>query len=93
MSESTERKLTTNLCADACGYSRLMEDDEVATLATLKDHREAMSGLISRHRGRIVNTAGDGLMAEFASVVEAVQCAAEIQRELARRNDGLETAR
>ena len=93
MSESAERKLTTILCADARGYSRLMEDDEVATLATLIDHREAMSGLISRHRGRIVNTAGDGLMAEFASVVEAVQCAAEIQRELARRNDGLETAR
>ena len=93
MSESMERKLTTILCADARGYSRLMDDDEVATFATLKDHREAMSGLISRHRGRIVNTAGDGLMAEFPSVVEAVQCAAEIQRELGRRNDSLETAR
>ena len=78
MSESTERKLTTILCADACGYSRLMDDDDVATLATQKDHREAMSGLISRYRGRIVNTARDGLMAEFASVVEEVQCAAEI---------------
>ncbi len=89
MSEGIKRKLTTILCADARGYSRLMDDDEVATLATLKSYREAMYGLIDRHQGRLVNTAGDGLLAEFASVVEAVQCAAEIQRELAHRNTDL----
>ena len=86
MAETVLRKLTTIFSADAEGYSRLMDVDEVATLATLKSYREAMGGLIARHHGRIVNTAGDAVLAEFASVVEAVQCAAEIQRELKSRN-------
>jgi adenylate cyclase len=93
MADSVERKLTTILCADVHGYSRLMEQDEAATLATLKLYRDAMDGLILRHRGRVVSTAGDGLLADFPSVVEAVQCAIEIQQELAGRNRSLPDAR
>ena len=89
MDEPVERKLTTILAADVKGYSRLMDVDEVATLETLKSYRGAMVGLIERHRGRAVGTAGDSLLAEFASVVEAVQCAVEIQRELKARNQAL----
>jgi len=89
LASSIERKLTTIFCADVKGYSRLMDTDEVATLERLKDYRGAMAGFIERHRGRVVNTAGDGLLAEFPSVVEAVQCAVESQRELAARNEPL----
>jgi adenylate cyclase len=81
-----ERKLTTILAADVEGYSRLMEADEVAAMAALRDCRAVFARLIERHRGRIANTAGDGLLADFPSVVEAVQCAVEVQRELAARN-------
>jgi adenylate cyclase len=88
-----ERKLTTIMCADVSGYSRLMEADEAGTLATLKLYRDAMVGLIERHRGRLVSTSGDSLLADFRSVVEAVQCAAEIQRELANRNRSAPDAR
>jgi adenylate cyclase len=93
MAQAVERKLTTIMCADVSGYSRLMEEDEAATLATLKLYREAMTGLMERHRGRLVGTAGDSLLAEFSSVVEAVQCAVEIQRELANRNRTVPDAR
>jgi len=86
MTGTAERKLTTIFCADAAGYSAMMDRDEDGTLATLKDYRGRMSALIGRHRGRIVNTAGDGLMAEFASPVEAVRCATEVQRELGSCN-------
>lgn len=89
MTASVRRKLTTILCADVEGYSRLMERDEVGTLQLLKQHRSAMAGLIERHHGRVVNTWGDGLIADFPSVVEAVQCAIETQRELRARNDTL----
>ncbi len=82
MTGTAERKLTTIFCADAAGYSAMMDRDEDGTLATLKDYRGRMRALIARHRGRVVNTAGDGLMAEFASPVEAVRCATEVQREL-----------
>ena len=78
-----QRKLTTILAADADGYSRVMETDEVATLGALRAARTVFQQSIARHHGRIANTAGDGLIAEFPSVVEAVQCAVEIQRELA----------
>jgi len=88
-----ERKLTTILAADVTGYSRLMGEDEPGTLATLKSYRETMAGFIASHRGRVVNTAGDSLLAEFASVVEAVQCAVSIQRELAGRNEVLSPGR
>lgn len=90
MAETPRRKLTTILCADVAGYSRLMDRDEAGTLARLMACREAIDGLVARHQGRVVNTAGDSLMAEFGSVVEAVQCAAEVQRELAGKNADLE---
>jgi adenylate cyclase len=78
-----QRKLTTILAADAEGYSRVMEADEVGTLGALRAARAVFTQSIARHHGRIANTAGDGLIAEFPSVVEAVQCAVEVQRELA----------
>jgi adenylate cyclase len=93
MAQSVERKLTTILCADVCGYTRLMEQDEAGTLATLQVYRAAIDGLMARHRGRVVSTAGDSLLAEFPSVVEAVQCAIEIQQELGGRNRALPDAR
>jgi adenylate cyclase len=77
-----QRKLTTILAADAAGYSAVMETDEVRTLSDLRSARAVFSQFIARHHGRIANTAGDGLIAEFPSVVEAVQCAIEVQREL-----------
>lgn len=82
MSSKVQRKLTTILAADAEGYSRAMDTDEVSTLSALRAARRVFSKFIERHDGRIVNTAGDGLIAEFSSVVEAVQCAIEVQHEL-----------
>jgi adenylate cyclase len=86
-----ERKLTTIFSADVVGYSGLMERDEAGTMAELRETRRILSVFIERHRGRVVNTAGDGLLAEFASVVEAVLCAIEVQRELAVRDSPAET--
>ena len=80
--DKVKRRLTTVLCADAYGYSRLMEADEAGTLGALRRYRAAIAGLVERHDGRIVNTWGDAVIAEFASVVEAVQCAVEIQQEI-----------
>ncbi|MEM6463390.1 MAG: adenylate/guanylate cyclase domain-containing protein [Pseudomonadota bacterium] len=85
---SVERKLTTILAADAAGYSSAMNSDELATLEALRAARSVFSRFIERHNGRIANTAGDGLIADFPSVVEAVQCAIEVQRELGRDGDG-----
>jgi adenylate cyclase len=85
---ATRRKLTTIFSADVQGYSRLMEADEEGTLATLKDYRDAMARLIDAHGGRVVNTWGDGLIAEFPSAVEAVRAAIDVQSELAQRNEG-----
>jgi adenylate cyclase len=82
-----ERKLTTILCADVYGYSRLMEANEEATLAALKSHRGKIDSLIHEHHGRFVNSAGDSVLAEFASVVEALNCALEIQGEVAAENE------
>jgi adenylate cyclase len=79
---SVERKLTAILCADVHGYSRLMNDDEEATLRSLTSHREIIARLIELHHGRFVNSAGDSVLAEFASVVNAVQCGIEIQAAL-----------
>jgi class 3 adenylate cyclase len=73
-----ERKLTAILCADVFGYSRLMGENEEATLRTLSSHRKLIDSLIEQHHGRFVNSAGDSVLAEFASVVNAVQCAVEI---------------
>lgn len=86
--DKVKRRLTTVLCADVHGYSRLMEADEAGTLATLRRYRTAIAGLVERHDGRIVNTWGDALIAEFASVVEAVQCAVEIQQEISNQDSG-----
>src|SRR5215211_9374842 len=83
--DKVKRRLTTVLCADVHGYSRLMEADEAGTLATLRRYRTAIAGLVERHDGRIVNTLGDAVIAEFASVVEAVQCAVEIQQEISNQ--------
>ena len=75
------------LAADVVGYSRLMGEDEEGTVRSLKEHRQAvLAPEIAGHRGRIVNTAGDGLLAEFASVVDAVDCAYAIQARIAERN-------
>ena len=84
-----ERKLTAILCADVYGYSRLMGEDEEATLRTLSSHRKIIDGLIEQHHGRFVNSAGDSVLAEFASVVNAVQCAVEIQTALKAENANL----
>ena len=84
-----ERKLAAIFAADVAGYSRLMGQDEVGTLRTLAAHREIMDRLITEHRGRIANTAGDSVLAEFPSVVDAVQCAVEVQRSLAEANEGV----
>ncbi len=84
-----KRKLTAILSADVQGYSRLMGEDEVSTIHTLTDYKEAMSALIKQHRGRVVDAPGDNLLAEFASVVDAVNCAVEIQQMLAERNEEL----
>jgi len=81
-----KRRLTTVLCADAYGYSRLMEADETGTLEALRRYRASIAGLVERHDGRIVNTWGDAVIAEFASVVEAVQCAVEIQQEISNQD-------
>ena len=84
--DKVKRRLTTVLCADVHGYSRLMGADEAGTLETLRRCRTAIAALVERHDGRIVNTWGDAVIAEFASVVEAVQCAVEIQQEISGQN-------
>ena len=81
-----ERRLTAILCADVAGYSRLMGQNEAATLASLRSCRKIIDSLIEQHRGRFVNSAGDSVLAEFASVVNAVQCAVEIQTALQGEN-------
>ena len=84
--DKIQRKLTAIFSADAVGYSRLMRDDEVATIKTLSEYRVLMSNLIVQHKGRVVDTPGDNLLADFWSVVDAVQSAVAIQRELKVRN-------
>ncbi len=87
--DSVERRLAAILAADAVGYSRLMAQDEVATVATLNAHRNTMGELVRRHGGRVVDVAGDNLLAEFPSALEAVACAVAIQRELRSANAGV----
>jgi class 3 adenylate cyclase/pimeloyl-ACP methyl ester carboxylesterase len=89
-----ERRLAAILAADAVGYSRMMHDDESGALALLHRHRsEVIDPGIEKHHGRIVKLMGDGLLAEFSSVVEAIDCAAEIQRAMAARNAGAQSPR
>ena len=83
-----ERRLAAILAADVVGYSRLMGADEAGTLARLKALRsDLFDPKIAEHNGRVVKTTGDGALVEFASAVDAVQCAVEVQRTLARRRD------
>ena len=84
-----ERKLAAILAADVVGYSRLVGDDEEGTLRTLRACREVIDGLVARHHGRVFGSAGDSVIAEFASPVEAVRCAVEIQRDLETRDAGI----
>jgi len=92
MTTKVKRRLTSILCADVKSYARLMESDETRTIGTLRQYRAAMDALVERHEGRTINTWGDAVIAEFSSVVEAVLCAVEIQRELAVRNRALPEA-
>ena len=87
--EDFKRKLAAILHADVKGYSRLIGEDEEATVGTLRTHREAMGLVIRKHRGRVVHGSGDSLLAEFVSVVDAVRSAVEIQDELRSRNAAL----
>jgi Adenylate and Guanylate cyclase catalytic domain len=84
-----ERKLIAILAADVAGYSRMMGIDETGALATLSAHRAIVDSLVDKHGGRICNTAGDSVLAEFTSVFASIHCAVEIQRELAEANSGL----
>jgi adenylate cyclase len=90
---AAQRRLAAILSADVTGFSRLMEADEEGTLRTLKSHRAGMDALIAGHHGRIVGTAGDSVLAEFASPVEAARCAVEVQKELAKSNADLPPGR
>ena len=90
----SERRLAAILAADMVGFSRLMEVDEAGTLARLKTHRiELIDPAIAKNHGRIIKTTGDGILVEFHSIVDAVLCAAEIQRRMARRNADVSAAR
>ena len=85
-----ERRLSAIMAADVVGYSRLMGANEVGTLTSLKSHRnELIDPAIAGHQGRIVKLTGDGMLVEFPSVVNAVECATEIQRDMRARNNGV----
>ena len=90
---TVERRLAAIFSADVVGYSRLMGEDEVATVRMLTMYREILGALIRRHRGRVVDSPGDNMLAEFSSVIDAVQCAVEIQQELRARNAEIPSAR
>jgi adenylate cyclase len=81
-----KRKLTAILSADVKGYSRLMGEDDQATVRTIKVYREIITEVVQKHRGRVVDSPGDNILAEFASVIDAVSSAVEIQEELRVRN-------
>src|SRR5262245_5690833 len=87
---TVERRLTAILAGDVVGYSRLMGEDEEGTLARLNAHRsEFLDPKITEHRGRIVKRTGDGILIEFASAVDALRCALEVQQGMAERNVGV----
>ena len=84
-----ERRLSAILAADVAGYSRLMGLDEVGTARILREHRVVTDALVAKHGGRIVKTTGDGVLLEFPSVVDAVECAVAVQAVMAERNKGV----
>ncbi len=84
-----KRKISAIFSADVAGYSRLMGEDEEETVRTLKAYREVMAILVREHRGRLIDSTGDNLLAEFASVVDALRCAWDIHKEIKARNSGL----
>ena len=86
--DSIKRKLTAILCADAKGYSRMMGEDEVGTFHTLSEYLEIMNTIIAAHRGRVFSSPGDAMLAQFASVVDAVECAVKIQEKIEAKNAG-----
>jgi class 3 adenylate cyclase len=92
-SQLVERKLSTILSADVAEFSRLMGEDEEQTLRTFRGHKKVFESLVTMHRGRVFNTAGDAILAEFSSAVEAVRCATDIQSALRTRNDQLPVSR
>src|ERR1700682_494763 len=83
------RRLSAIVAADVAGYSRLMGLDEAGTARILREHRVVADAMIAKHGGRIVKTTGDGLLIEFPSVVDAVECAVAVQVMMAERNDGV----
>src|SRR5438128_12655588 len=83
------RRLAAIVAADVAGYSRLMGLDEVGTVRTLREHRKVTDALVEKHGGRLVKSTGDGLLLEFPSVVDAVECAVAVQAAIAQRNEGL----
>ncbi len=87
--EKVHRKLAAIFHSDVVGYSKLMADDEMATISTISEYRDVMANLIRQHRGRVVDTSGDNVLAEFSSVVDAMQSAVSIQKELKARNSRL----
>ena len=86
VTEGFKRKITAIMSSDVVGYSKLMGDNEAATVKTLEAYKSVMSTLIDQHRGRVIDSPGDNMLSEFASVVDAVQCAVAIQKELKSRN-------
>jgi adenylate cyclase len=91
--EGFSRKLTAIISADVEGYSRLMGEDEEATVRTLRSYRDIMSTIIQQHRGRVVDSPGDNLLAEFPSVVDAMRCTLDVQREIQSKNAALPETR
>jgi adenylate cyclase len=91
--EGFKRKLTAILSADVEGYSRLMGEDEEATVRTLTAYREVLTTLIQQHNGKVLDSPGDNLLADFVSVVDAVQCAVAVQKEIKARNEELPETR
>src|SRR5262249_39779083 len=88
-----QRRLAAILAADIAGYSRLMEADEAGTVRALKGHQAAVLPLVDRYGGRVIDTAGDGLLAEFPSVINATECAIEVQPTMPARNEGVPESR
>jgi TolB-like protein/class 3 adenylate cyclase len=89
--DRVERRLAAIVAADVAGYSRLMGLDEVGTARTLREHRKVTDALVAKHGGRLVKTTGDGVLLEFPSVVDALECAVAVQEVMAQRNEGLPT--